>query len=106
MKLTSSHKYIKNTSTCWTVLTEYLLNAGGRPQTSERKSPHKHNRVDQKTKESEKGTGLGPVPQGGGCEIGKVPAPWEVPTLVGRQPGQTRASEPQENTATGLQQLE
>ena len=97
MKLTSSHKYIKNTSTCWTVLTEYLLNAGGSPQTSERtrKSPHKHNRVEQKTKESEKGTGLGPVPQGGSCETGEVPAPWEVPTLVGCQPGQTRASEPQ-----------
>ena len=36
------HKYIKNTSTCGTTHTEYLLNAGRRPQTSQkaRNSPH------------------------------------------------------------------
>ena len=36
------HKYIKNTSTCGTTPTEHLLNAGRRPQTSQkaRKSPH------------------------------------------------------------------
>lgn len=28
MELTSSHKYIKNTFTCGTTLTEYLLNIG------------------------------------------------------------------------------
>ena len=28
MELTSSHRYIKNTSTCGTVLTEYPLNTG------------------------------------------------------------------------------
>lgn len=52
MKLTSSHKYVKNTSTCGTILSEYLLNTGRRLHTSERtrKSPHKHNRVEQKTK--------------------------------------------------------
>ena len=35
-------KYIKNTSTCGTILTEHLLNAGRRPQTSQktRNSPH------------------------------------------------------------------
>ena len=35
------HKYIKNTSTCGTTPTEHLLNAGRRPQTSQktRKSP-------------------------------------------------------------------
>lgn len=62
MKLTSSHKYIKYTSTCWTVLTEYLLNAGGRPQTSERtrKSPHKHNRGEQKKVRKELGWDLHP----------------------------------------------
>ena len=35
------HKYIKNTSTCGTTATEYLLNAGRRPQTSQRQdTPH------------------------------------------------------------------
>ena len=35
------HKYIKNISTCGTAPTEHLLNAGKRPQTSQkaRKSP-------------------------------------------------------------------
>ena len=37
----SPHKYIKTTSTCRTIPTEHLLNAGRRPQTSQkaRKSP-------------------------------------------------------------------
>ena len=37
-----SHKYIRNTSTCGTTPTEHLLNAGRRPQTSQkaRNSPH------------------------------------------------------------------
>ena len=30
------HKYIKNTSTCGTTLTEHLLNTGRRPQTSQK----------------------------------------------------------------------
>ena len=30
---------------------------------------------------------MGPVPQGGSCERGKVSAPWEVPSLVGRSAG-------------------
>ena len=36
------HKYIRNTSTCGTSPTEHLLNAGRRPQTSQkaRNSPH------------------------------------------------------------------
>lgn len=36
MELTFYHNYIENTTTCGTVLTEHLLNAGRRPQTSER----------------------------------------------------------------------
>ena len=38
----SPDKYIKNTSTCGTTPTEHLLNAGRRPQTSQkaRSSPH------------------------------------------------------------------
>ena len=36
------HNYIKNTSTCGTTPTEHLLNAGRRPETSQktRNSPH------------------------------------------------------------------
>ena len=30
------HKYIRNTSTCGTIPTEHLLNAGRRPQTSQK----------------------------------------------------------------------
>ena len=36
VELPSSHKYIKNTSTNGTILTEHLLNTGRRPQTPER----------------------------------------------------------------------
>ena len=45
------HKYIKSTSTCGTTPTEHLLNAGRRPQTSQkaRKSPYTW--VGQKKKE-------------------------------------------------------
>ena len=45
----------------------------------------------QRTKDkSEKGTGLGPVPQAGSCERGKVPAPWEAPSPSGRSMGTER----------------
>ena len=45
------HKYIKNTSKCGTAPTEHLLNAGRRPQTSQkaRKSPRAW--IGQKKKE-------------------------------------------------------
>ena len=33
VKLTSSNKYVTNTSTCGTILTEYLLNVGRISQT-------------------------------------------------------------------------
>ena len=48
------HKYIKNTSTCGTSPTEHPLNAGIKPQTSQkaRKSPHTW--VGQKEKEKKK----------------------------------------------------
>lgn len=41
VELSSSHEYIKNTSTSGTIHIEHMLNAGRRPQTSERvgKSP-------------------------------------------------------------------
>ena len=37
------HKYIKNTSTCGTPTTEQLLNAGRRPQTSQKEQKPKDN---------------------------------------------------------------
>ena len=50
-EITFLHKYIKNTSTCRTTPTEHILNAGRKPQTSQkaRKSPHTW--VGQKEKE-------------------------------------------------------
>ena len=50
MKLTLSHKYNKNTSTCGRILTEYLLNAGRRPQTAEKARKSSHNQVEKKKK--------------------------------------------------------
>ena len=67
------HKYIKNTATCGTTSTEHLLNAGRRPQTSQkaRKSPRTW--VGQKKKEkTETKIGMGPAPLGGSCEEGKA----------------------------------
>lgn len=54
MEATSSDKYIKNTFTCVTVFTEYLLNGDRRPQTSERAIQFPHNLVGQKKKERKK----------------------------------------------------
>ena len=54
MELTSSHKYIKNTPTCGTILTEHLLNTGRRPQTSKRARKSLRNRVGQKKKKKER----------------------------------------------------
>ena len=45
------HKYIWNTSTCGTTPTEYLLNAGRRPQTSQKAINSTHKRVGQKKNE-------------------------------------------------------
>ena len=88
MKLTPSHKYIRNTHTCGTILTEYLPNAGRGPQTSERARKSPCNWVGRKKKkESEKGIRTGPGPLGGICERGKVPVPREVPLPVGRLAG-------------------
>ena len=62
------HKYIKNT--CGTTPTDHLLNAGKRPQTSQkaRKSPTYLGRAKEKRKNRDKRT----APQGGSCEGGKV----------------------------------
>ena len=45
------HKYIKNISTCGTTPTEHLLNAGRRPQTSQKARKYPHTWVGQKKKE-------------------------------------------------------
>ena len=44
------HKYIENTSTCGTTPTEHLLNAGRRPQTSQKARNSPHTWVGQKKK--------------------------------------------------------
>ena len=44
------HKYIKNTSTCGTTPTEHPLNAGRRPQTSQKARKYPCTRVGQKKK--------------------------------------------------------
>ena len=46
-----SHKYIRNTSTCGTTPTEYPLNAGRRPQTSQKARNAPRTWVGQKKKE-------------------------------------------------------
>ena len=68
------HKYIKNTSTCGTTPTEYLLNTGRRPQTSQkaRKSPCAWVEQKKKEKNRDKRIGMEPAPVGGSCEGGKV----------------------------------
>ena len=65
----SSHKYMKNTSTCGTIFTEYLLNAGRDliiPKLQEKKSPH--NQEDKRKNGNQDGT----CTLGGSCE--KVPS--------------------------------
>ena len=61
-------------------LTERLLNAGGRLQTSKRARKSPCNWAGQK-KKRQKGIGNGPAPLGGSCEKGKVSAHWEVPSV-------------------------
>ena len=46
-----THKYIKTTSTCGTTPTEHLLNAGRRPQTSQKARNSPRTWVGQKKKE-------------------------------------------------------
>ena len=68
------HKYIRNTSTCGTTPTEHLLNAGRRPQTSQKARHSPRTWVGQKKKEKnrEKRIGTGSAPLEGSCEGGKV----------------------------------
>ena len=60
------HKYIRNTSTRGTTPTEHLLNAGRRPQTSQKARNSPHTWIGQKKKETRKDKiiGMGPAPVG------------------------------------------
>ena len=68
------HKHIRNTSTCGTTPTENLLNAGRRPQTSQkaRNTPTYLGRAKEKRINRDKRIGTGPAPLGGSCEGGTV----------------------------------
>ena len=68
------HRYSRNTSTRGTTSTEHLLNAGRRPQTSQKARNSPHTWVGQKKKEKNRDEriGTGPAPVGGSCEGGKV----------------------------------
>ena len=59
------HKYIRNTSTCGTTLTEHLLSTGRRPQTSQKARNSPRTWVGQKKKENteaKKRDGTAPEP--------------------------------------------
>ena len=63
MEFTSPHKYIKNTSTNGTILTEHLLNTSRRPQTPKRTKKNSHTTGQDERKEKKKiGNGKGPAP--------------------------------------------
>ena len=107
MKLTASHKYIKNTSTCGTVLTEYLLNAGRRRWTTKRARKSLCNQVGQKEKEKNKKKGRNwegtCTPWEGAVKEERCLHPGKSPHCHGDQPGQSgsfRALE--ENAGTGF----
>ena len=71
MELTSSHKYIKNTSTCETILIEQLLQAGGRPQTSKRARKSPSNWVKQSKKKKKKRRRKDKKESDGTCTLGR-----------------------------------
>ena len=67
-------QHIKNTSTCGTIHTEHLLNAGSRLESSEREEKLCH-RVRQKTKKKRKKPRWGPCPREGAVKEEKFPHP-------------------------------
>ena len=73
MKLTLSHKYNKNTSTHGTILTEYILNAGRKPQTAERARKSPCNWVGKKKTEKKKKERKKKVKKESGPDL----CPWE-----------------------------
>ena len=102
VELTSSHKYIKNTSTCGIILTKYLLNAGGGSQKTKKcKKDHHVTRQDESKDRNQDRT----CPLGRSYEEEKFPH-LEQPLLQWgdqpRQKGSFRGSEV--STASGLRQ--
>ena len=96
------HKYIRNTSTCGTTPTEHLLNAGRRPQTSQKAKNSPRTWVGQK-KNRDKRIRKGPAALGGSCEGGKVSTHKEAPSwaeTAGGGGGTFGATE--ESAATGV----
>ena len=103
MKLTLSHKYSKNTSTSGVILTEYLLDAGRRPQTSEKARKSQRNWVRKKKKKERKELGQDLSPWEGGVKEERFLHQGKPPHWQGDRPGQKvsfRASE--ESVAAGL----
>ena len=73
-RFTSLHRSIENTSTGGMIHTEQLLHSNIRPQMSKKTRKPPCNWVGQKEKEKER-IKMGPEPQGGSCEGGKLPTP-------------------------------
>lgn len=95
VELTSSHTYIKNTSTYGAVLTEHLRKLAEnliQPELQER-SPC--NRQDEGKREKRR-CGEGPCTPGGSYDRGKAASPWGPPSLARSSAGRDR----------GLQRLE
>ena len=89
LELASSHKYIKNTSTCRTHFTENLLKAGVRSHTtkSARRIPRQWSRMKGQGKEELE---WDLCPQAGSCERRKVPSFQKSPLPPGRSGGTER----------------
>lgn len=103
-ELTSPNTYIKNTSTNGTIPTEPLQNTGRRLQIPEKDKKDLH--VTGQDEREKKRKWDGNCGLGRELKKGKVPVPWEAPSLAGRsvQKGCFRGSE--KGTATGLWQTE
>lgn len=77
--LTSSHKYIKNTYTCATILREYPLNSGIRSHTTETARERSLCNWAERKKRKKKKHRMGPVLLGRRWGNGNVPSPWGAP---------------------------
>ena len=98
------HKYIRNTSTCGTTPREHLLNAGRRPQTSQKARNSPHTWVGQKKKKNrDKRIGTGPDLWEGAVKEEKFPhtrSPFAGGDCGWRRGGSFGATE--ESAATGV----
>ena len=98
-----SHKYIKNTSTCGTILTEYLLNTARTPQTAERARKSPCNQVGKKKKKkARKESRQDLCPWEGAVKEERCQPPWQ-----GDWPGQKGSfRDLKESAAASLRQPE